>query len=256
LSVPPERTVAFKDHFSARSADYAARRPAYPDRLADWLAEIAPAADFAWDCGCGSGQLSLPLAERFAHVAATDASPQQLANAPPHPRVAYRRAPAEASGLPDGVADLIVSAQAAHWFDLDAFYAEARRVARPGAAIALISYSQASVSPDIDPAIRAFHFETMKPYWPAERDVVDEGYRSLPFPFQELPVPEIAMIAEWEAEDLLGYFDTWSSVRAYERSVGHSPIPALREALGRVWPAGRRLSVRWRLAVRAGRIAG
>ena len=134
------RMSAFKDHFSTRSAEYAAYRPTYPRALVDFLADAAPGTELALDCGCGTGQLSVLLGERFARVVATDASQKQIENAEPHARVAYRVAPAEASGLGDASADLVVAAQAAHWFDLPAFYAEARRVARPHGVVALVTY--------------------------------------------------------------------------------------------------------------------
>src|SRR3712207_1092083 len=119
--------MTFKDHFSARSADYAAYRPTYPAALVDDLAGLCAATELALDAGCGTGQLSVLLARRFEQVVATDASPQQIERAEAHPGVEYRVAPAERSGLADSTADLITVAQAAHWFDLPAFYAEARR---------------------------------------------------------------------------------------------------------------------------------
>src|SRR5438876_4020524 len=140
----------FQDHFSDVAAAYAAHRPTYPAALVDFLAESAPRRDLAWDAGCGSGQLSVLLAERFARVIATDASPAQIAHAAPHPNVAYACAPAEDSGLPPGVADLAVAAQAAHWFDLPAYYAEVRRVGRAGALVALVTYGLVRVDHAID----------------------------------------------------------------------------------------------------------
>jgi SAM-dependent methyltransferase len=125
----------FKDHFSARAAAYAAYRPRYPTPLVGFLAGVAPSTDVAWDCGCGSGQLSVDLTRRFTRVVATDASAQQLAQAVPHPRVEYRHAAAEGSGLLDGSIDVAVAAQAAHWFDLAAYYGEGRRVVEPGGII-------------------------------------------------------------------------------------------------------------------------
>ncbi|HMF06909.1 MAG TPA: class I SAM-dependent methyltransferase, partial [Methylocella sp.] len=141
-------TIPFKDHFSANSAKYAANRPTYPRALIDFLADIAPGHEQALDCGCGSGQLSTLLAARFNRVFATDASAQQIANATPHERVAYRTAPAEQSGLPEGSVDLITVAQAAHWLDLKAFYAEVRRVGRANAILALITYGVVHVEDD------------------------------------------------------------------------------------------------------------
>lgn len=121
-----------QDHFSGVAADYARFRPGYPAALFDWLAARTPGHDFAWDCGCGNGQASVPLAERYRRVAATDASARQIELAPPQPRIEYRVAPAEASGLPDHSADLVTVAQALHWFDFDRFYTEVERVLKPG----------------------------------------------------------------------------------------------------------------------------
>ncbi len=119
------------DHFSPVATQYAAFRPSYPAALFDWLASSTPRHDLAWDCGAGSGQASVPLAQRFKHMLATDLSAAQLATAPPLPNVVYRAARAEASGLADSTADLITVAQALHWFDLTQFYAEVRRVLKP-----------------------------------------------------------------------------------------------------------------------------
>src|SRR5690606_7834750 len=122
--------ASFKDHFSSGSADYAAYRPTYPVALVQELARISPATRLALDCGCGTGQLSVLLADHFAEVLAIDASPTQIANATPHRGVTYRVSLAENSGLPDASVDLVTVAQAAHWLDLESFYAEVRRVAR------------------------------------------------------------------------------------------------------------------------------
>ena len=120
--------MTFKDHFSGLAADYAQYRPRYPGALFDYLAKTTPAQKRAWDCACGSGQATLDLAERFEAVIATDASAKQIAAARPHPRVTYAVGRAEDSGLEDNSVDLITVAQSLHWFDLNLFYGEVRRV--------------------------------------------------------------------------------------------------------------------------------
>src|SRR5687768_7980730 len=131
---------SFADHFSGVASGYATFRPRYPTALFDWLATVAPARDTAWDCAAGSGQATLALAERFGRVIATDASDAQLGSAPAHPRVEYRVATADVSGLPPASVDLVTVAQAVHWFDFDRFYDEVRRVARPGGIVAVWCY--------------------------------------------------------------------------------------------------------------------
>src|SRR5437764_2789848 len=120
--------MEFKDHFSKQAVDYAKFRPRYPKKLFRWLASIAPGTELAWDCATGSGQAAVELAECFDRVIAIDASEKQIANAERHPCVEYRIATAEQSGLEAGSVDVVTVAQALHWFDLQQFYAEARRV--------------------------------------------------------------------------------------------------------------------------------
>ena len=114
--------MTFKDHFSRQAADYAKFRPGYPQELFDYLGSIAPSRQLAWDCGTGNGQAAVGLASVFDRVIATDASEKQISKAQLHERVEYRVAPAENSGIESGTIDLIMVAQALHWFDLPRFY--------------------------------------------------------------------------------------------------------------------------------------
>lgn len=245
--------TAFRDHFGAVSDAYARHRPRYPEALFAFLASVAPARDLAWDCGTGNGQAALGLAEHFRRVVATDASAGQLARARPHPRVEYRRAPADASGLPDRSTDLVTAAQALHWFDLPRFYAEARRVLVAGGVLAVWCYGLLAAGPELDPALRRFYEDTVGPYWPPERRLVDAGYRSLDFPFEEIPAPALAMETAMTLDDLGGFLSSWSATRYYRERRGHDPVPPLLAELAPAWGPGAR-RIRWPLAVRAGRV--
>lgn len=248
--------MEFPDHFSVAAEGYAAARPSYPAELIDVLAELAPRTELAWDAGCGSGQLSVPLAGRFERVVATDASAAQLARADPHPRVEYRQAYSEASGLAPGSVDLAVAGQAAHWFDLRGYYAEVRRVAVPGAVIALVTYGGTRIGPEIDRLVERFRRETLAPRWPPQRIHVEAGYASLPFPFDEIDVPPVEIRVTWDADDFLAYVRTWSALRATEREEGLEEAAVLVAELGSelspIWREPR--VVIWPLTVRAGRI--
>lgn len=213
--------------------------------------------ELAWDCGAGSGQATLDLAARFRRVVATDVSAAQLAGAPPHPRVEYRVAPAEVSGLDPGSADLVAVAQALHWFDLPRFFAEAERVLAPGGVLAVWSYGPCRVTEPAAAEAVARFAEEVRPYWPPERALVESGYRTIEFPFAELTTPRLEMSAEWGAEEIAGYLGTWSAAAAYSKSTGRDPIPALRSELERAEAvAGRRLGIVWPLTLRAARTGG
>lgn len=246
---------AFKDHFSARSADYAAFRPSYPRALVDVLADAAPATDLALDCGCGTGQLSVLLADRFARVIATDASAKQIENAQTHPRIEYRVARAEASGLPGGSVDLVVTAQAAHWFDLPAFHDEARRVARPGAVVALVTYGVLRLEEPLDALLGDFYGNVVGPYWPPERRHVEDGYRSFDFPFAEFAAPPLAMEMSWTLDELCGYVGTWSAVQAAEKALGRAPLERFRQEMAALWgEPDKRRRASFPLSLRVGRV--
>ena len=248
--MPPHRR---HDYFE-RAAEYAARRPGYPPALAGWLAEVSPARRGAWDAGCGSGQLSVLLAERFAEVVATDATPAQLAHARAHARVRYAAATAEQAPLRSASIDLAVAAQAAHWFDLPRYFAEVRRVTRGAAVVALVTYGVARVDDArADAVVRRFYHEVAGPHWPPERRLVEEGYASIDFPFGAIAAPAFTMQAEWSVEEMLGYVGTWSAVRRLERSGGAAQVAAFEAELRPVWGAGKR-AVTWPLTVRAGRV--
>jgi SAM-dependent methyltransferase len=245
----------FKDYFSSRAAQYAAHRPTYPAALAEFLAGIAPGRALALDCACGTGQLSVPLADRFDRVVATDASASQIAQAEAHARVEYRVAPADRSGLPEATADLITVAQAAHWLDLDLFYGEVRRVGRPSAVLALVTYGLVQVEGEPGDVMRTFYEETIGRYWPFERRHVESGYRTLAFPFAEIPAPRLSIDASWRLADLIGYVETWSAVREAEKRIGRAPMEAIARQLAAVWGApDTRRPVHWPLSMRVGRV--
>lgn len=247
----------FKDHFSSIAGGYSAHRPVYPRAVAEALAARSPGQGLAWDAGCGSGQLAVVLGEVFDRVIATDASAAQIAAAAPHARVHYAVAPAEASGLADGSVDCAVAAQAAHWFDLDAYYREVRRVARPGGLVALVTYAVVQVGAEVEQVIGDFYWKTLDGHWPPERRLVEEGYRSLPFPFEPVEAPALALEHRWNVEQLLGYVGTWSAVQSLGKARdGAAELARFQAALRAAWgePSTERL-IRWPLSLRLGRVS-
>jgi SAM-dependent methyltransferase len=245
---------AFADHFSRLSARYAAYRPRYPDGLFEAIAAASPRRDRVWDCATGTGQAAVPLAKRFDAVLASDASSQQIRSATPHARVRYIVAVAEAPPLPDRWTPVVTVAQALHWLDLPRFYAQVRRVLRPGGLFAAWTYGTQRVDDGaIDAVVEDFYGRVVGPYWAPERRWVETGYRTLDFPFDEVTIASPPMTEDWTLAQLLGYVSTWSAVARCREVTGRDPLPDLEAALAPLWgnPADRR-RIEWPVAVRAG----
>ncbi|HEX3725973.1 MAG TPA: class I SAM-dependent methyltransferase [Pirellulales bacterium] len=245
----------FKDHFSAQSRDYGRFRPHYPRALFEFLAELPAARSRAWDCGTGNGQAAGNLAEFFAEVIATDPSVKQLAQAVPRQGVTYVAASAEQCPLRDRSVDLVTVAQAVHWFDLPAFYRQVRRVAAPAGAIAVWSYGLANITPEIDTVVGRLYDTILGAYWPPERSVVESGYSSIAFDFDEIRAPAFAMTAAWTLPEYLGYVSTWSAVQHYRRQRDRDPLDLVRGELEAAWGSiATPREVKWPFHLRVGRV--
>lgn len=246
-------------HFAPVAQSYARYRLTYPPALFEWLASLAPSRERAWDCGCGNGQAALGLVDYFDEIVATDAGDSQIASATAHPKVRYRVAPAEDAGLDDDSIDLVLVAQALHWFDLPQFYQEVRRVARPGAVIAAVTYGLMRARPDLQAVIERFYNGAIHPYWPPERAHVDDGYARLDFPFAAVapPAPPAPMTVrrDMTVDDLCGFFGTWSAVTRYRQATGKDPVADLRPALQAVWGTAAAEVFHWPLRMRVGRVS-
>jgi len=248
--------VNFKDHFSKQAADYAQYRPRYPAALFEYLASQAPAKKIAWDCGTGNGQAALGLAPHFDLVIATDPSEKQIRNATPQARIKYVVAPAEQTDIAPQSVDLITVAQALHWFDFERFYAEVRRVSQPRGIIAVWFYNLLYTEPAITKVVNEFYFDVVGPYWPPERKLIEEEYRTIPFPFIEKKAPAFNLAAEWNLHELIGYLNTWSATQKYISQNGGNPIEKIFDKLAKVWGSAENIKrIEWPLNLRVGKLA-
>jgi SAM-dependent methyltransferase len=247
---------AFQDHFSGHAAVYAAARPDYPAELFDWLASIAPGRSMAWDVGTGNGQAAVALAARFDRVIATDPSAEQIANAVADPRIEYRVARAEdGAGVASACVDLITVAQSLHWFDRPAFYQRVRDTLVPGGVIAAWCYGLSTVDAAVDSIVEDFYTNVVGPYWPPDRSWVEDGYRTIDFPFAEINAPAFAMQHDWTLKQFLAYLQTWSAVKRYTAGEGRDPIEPLQDRLAAGWGHSRsKRMVRWPLYLCVGRV--
>ncbi len=223
------------DVFSDVADDYVKYRTSYPDELIRYVLVYVRGRAIAWDCATGNGQTAQKLAAFFEKVYATDVSEKQLERAPRLDNVVYSVATTENSGLPDQSCDLIAASQAAHWFDIQAAAREFRRVAKNNAVVALWGYSPPRFNPQIDTVFDDFYFNVLGPYWDERRRWVDERYRTLDFPFREIPTMEFVHSVVFDLDSFAGYLRTWSAVGAFVKANGRDPVVELTEKLKPFW---------------------
>lgn len=227
----------FKDHFSGVADAYAQARPEYPDDLFDAIAAVVPRTARVWEPGCGSGQATRGLAARFAHVHATEPSVKQLAQhwaQPGTDAVSLAVEPGERTALPDGSMQLVAVAQALHWFDRPAFFAECRRVLAPGGVLAAWGYADFIAPEGMVEAVEAFRAR-IEPYWPPERVQVDAHYAGYDWPFPALPAPTLWLEMDWRLPQFLRYLSSMSATARCTADTGEDPVARHAPALAAAW---------------------
>jgi SAM-dependent methyltransferase len=249
--------TTFLDYFSDKADLYAQARPRYPEALFQFIAATAPHTDCAWDCGAGSGQAAVSLARYFQTVYASDPSASQIERAISHPSVVYSVQPAEATNFPTSQFDAVCVAQAAHWFDQPRFFAEAKRVMKPGAALIIWGYSWFAVSPDFDAAFQTHILDVVVDDWAPENALLWNGYRDIALPFTPIPTPDLQIEALWSFQQLMAFVHTWSAVRRCMTRLGDDFFRQAITELGQRWgdlAAVRRVTMP--LHILAGRSSG
>jgi ubiquinone/menaquinone biosynthesis C-methylase UbiE len=213
--------------FSRVAKEYDASRPGYPEELFAWLADSVAKRETALDVATGTGQAAWGLANHFDHVIAIDVSAEQLRHARGHPRIEYRVARAETTGLPDGSVDLAVAAAAIHWFDRPRFNDELRRVMRRHGVVAAWTYHVAHVDPPLDAILGAFYRDVVGRYYPPAVRLVDERYSGIELPGEELAAPSFQASVRWDARQVARFVRTWSVVPTFIEATKRDPVPAL-----------------------------
>jgi len=242
-----------KDNFSTQAAEYAIYRPTYPDNLYDFLFKLVSHKDAAWDCATGNGQVASVLAQHFQHVYATDISEKQLSQALPLPNVVYKVESSDQVKVTDQSFDLITVAQAIHWFNFDAFYSEVKRTLKPNGIIAVIGYGLMSIDKKVDQVIYKLYEAILGKYWDSERRYIEEGYKTIPFPFEEIVAPHFQIKTTWNFNQMIGYLNTWSSLQHYKKANDRNPLEYVLTELKEAWGDDAEKDVRFPVLLRVGK---
>jgi ubiquinone/menaquinone biosynthesis C-methylase UbiE len=243
-----------KDYFSTHSSIYAAFRPTYPVALYEFIFKYVTQKNKAWDCATGNGQVASYLAHHFKEVYATDISQQQLKNAIESDAIFYSIRPAEKTSFASHEFDLITVGQALHWFNLEAFYNEVKRVGKKDSVLAVWGYERCSVNAEIDTLFSDFYSNIVGPYWDPARKLIENEYQDIEFPFEEIPAPKFEIKVEWTLEHYAGYLSSWSATQKYIKANGVDPLPMLIEKLNLYWQSGSTRVITFPVFLRLGKI--
>lgn len=244
------------DLFSEQADYYARYRPIYPDELYDFIFDHLQEKRYAWDCGTGSGQVAVYLSDHFQKVCASDISSRQMEHAEQKKNIEYHNVPAEDSGFPADYFDLITVAQAIHWFDFDRFYDEVRRTASENALLAVFGYGRITINPEVDPVIHQFYEDAFSKDFKEIRNYVNSEYQTIPFPFTEIPSPSFAINLEWTANDLEGFFNSWSAVQKLKTQHNSNPVPEIMQKVIGDLTSGNSFEVKFPVFLRLGKMKG
>jgi len=175
----------------------------------------------------------LQLAEYFEKVTATDINEAQLKRAVKHERISYHHTPTTMSEDQmvalvggDNSVDLIVAAQAVHYFDLAPFYNVAKRVLRKeGGLIAVFVYNDIIISPEVDSIMKRLVDSTF-PFRTPVMNLAFDGYKTLPFPFESIGMGSegkpimLDIPHKLSLKGFIGFLRSWQpAMKAKERGV-------------------------------------
>jgi hypothetical protein len=107
----------------------------------------------------------------------------------------------------------------------------------------------------LDETLRGFNRGTLENYWYPERKLLLDGYRTIPFPFDEITLLAMELEMRWTLAELVGYLRTWSATARFVAERGYDPVVEVERTLSIEWGDVRQSrSVRWPLYIRAGRL--
>lgn len=244
--------VIMKDRFSERPDNYAVYRPVYPPEMITYILSLVKGHTAYWDVGTGNGQLLSKLAPSFTYAYGTDISAGQLSVAPQLSNTEYKVC---AAGEDPGFQhqfDLITVAQAIHWFPFDAFYSIVNQYLNKDGVVVVVGYGLLRFNNELDTLIDEMYEDTLGRWWDPERKYVDEGYRYIPFPFEEKPCPPFTISIPWQPQHLEGFIRTWSAYKLYLKAGHQDPVPAWMEKVNSLWPADEIREVHFPVFLRAG----
>lgn len=181
-----------------------------PRGLISWISARVPHRGSSIECGAGLGEIARFLAGHFDRSFAVDIAYKQPQIA--SQGVTFVRGSAEALPFDDGSADLIISMQALHHFNVQAHLTETRRVLRPGGIFAALAWGEMALPAPISSRLQPF-LAAISPFWEGKRDWLISGFDGLDVPGKRLILPRAALTRSLTIMELRREMESWSATR-------------------------------------------
>lgn len=215
---------------------YALARPRYPSELLEQVRTLTDPCRLSVDVGCGSGQLTIPLADWSEAVIGVDRSPEQIRAATKHHRVTYHAGDAYELPVENETVDLLTIAQAMHWLDMPRFFAEVKRILRPQGTFAVLGYAVPRLQhPEMEKSFKHYYYDILgsdkepgEPgcYWDVSRPLLDRGFAKTSFPFHHVARCWHEDHRSMALGSFADYLKSFSAYQTYTRK-NEDPLPTL-----------------------------
>ena len=210
------------------SKQYAKFRPVYPQTVSNIITSYMKSSGnvsyrTAVDVACGSGQSTFLLCDSFEEVIGIDISKSQIEQAEikaaenHHRNVKFIVGDAHNIPIESATVDLVTCATAWHWLDADLFYAEAKRILKPGGF--LVVYGHGFRITNNDRMKRAFDLFIQEMFlcdcFSEQNMHVLNEYKAVKLPFSESKRIEFEFPQKSSLEQLLGLISSTSMYKSY-----------------------------------------
>lgn len=209
---------------------YSKYRPSYPQTLIERIIFYLKQKhngpyNLAVDVGCGTGQATKLFSPYFTHINAYDVSENQIKQArlvQTEANISFNVSSSESLPLADESVDLITVATAAHWFDLEKFYTECKRVLKINGVLAIftnliprIINKNESLEQTLTQLINNYN-HILQPYASDRMKYVMNRYKDINPTLEDVERDDSLYIDYmWTIDELIQYLRTYSCFQNY-----------------------------------------